>query len=190
MLPYTIMPPLLVIGLKGKAGSGKDTVADYLVQKYGFEKISMAQPLKDIVSIITGWSAESLAGNTKQSRIDRDTIIHPDFNLTGRQLLQTIGTDVFRHHFDENIWIKIALRKIGEYHGLVVVPDIRFTNEAESIQSIGGQIIHIYRDMDNQEIHKHESEQSFTSPNEITIENNGSFEDLYSIIDNLFIKRV
>jgi hypothetical protein len=39
-----------VILISGWKRSGKDTSADYLVEKYGFERISFASPLKDIVS--------------------------------------------------------------------------------------------------------------------------------------------
>ena len=37
---------LLLIGLVGRKRHGKDTVADYLTQKYNFTKDSFASPLK------------------------------------------------------------------------------------------------------------------------------------------------
>lgn len=35
-----------IIGLTGEAGSGKDTIADYLVSHHDFRKISFAEPLR------------------------------------------------------------------------------------------------------------------------------------------------
>ena len=39
----------MLIGVCGKAGSGKDTIADYLVKKYNFKKIALADPIKRMV---------------------------------------------------------------------------------------------------------------------------------------------
>lgn len=41
---------MIILGIAGKAGSGKDTVCDYLVGRYGFRKVSLAAPLKEMVS--------------------------------------------------------------------------------------------------------------------------------------------
>lgn len=39
---------MIVVGVSGKLGSGKDTVAKYLIEKYNFEKVSLADKLKEI----------------------------------------------------------------------------------------------------------------------------------------------
>ena len=58
----------MLIGLVGLIGSGKDTVADRLVQKHGFQRDSFAKSLKDAVASIFGWDREMLEGQTKESR--------------------------------------------------------------------------------------------------------------------------
>lgn len=46
------MKKKIVIGLAGTIASGKDTVADYVAQKYGGESVSFSQPLRDILKRI------------------------------------------------------------------------------------------------------------------------------------------
>lgn len=176
----------IIIGLKGQAGAGKDTVADYLVREHNFTKITFATPLKEICSIITGWPQELLKGETAESRLFRETVKHPDFDKTGREILQSVGTEVFRNNFDPDIWIKIAKRRIEETSGHVVVSDVRFPNEISAILSMGGTICSVER-LSTLAVPKHISEQKLEAPNEIVLNNNGSFQDLYSQIDGLLI---
>jgi hypothetical protein len=42
-----LVPRVTAIGLSGWARSGKDTVADYLVNKYEYEKVSFSTPMKE-----------------------------------------------------------------------------------------------------------------------------------------------
>ena len=60
----------MIIGLSGKKRVGKDTVADYLVSKYGFIKYSFADPIKAVAKILFGFSENQLYGNNKEE-IDR-----------------------------------------------------------------------------------------------------------------------
>ena len=53
------------IGLLGQKGSGKDTLADYLVNNKGFVKYSFATPVKNISKILFNLSYEQLYGNLK-----------------------------------------------------------------------------------------------------------------------------
>ena len=46
------MSKKIVIGIIGKAGSGKDTFGDYVVKKYSFDKLAFADPLKAGVKAI------------------------------------------------------------------------------------------------------------------------------------------
>jgi dephospho-CoA kinase len=41
----------IVLGLSGKIASGKDTIADYIVEKYGGVSVSFSKPLRDILNI-------------------------------------------------------------------------------------------------------------------------------------------
>ncbi len=138
-----------IIGICGFANSGKDTAADILVAKYGFTKLSFAGILKDIIAIIFDWNRELLEGSTKQSRLWRE---QPDQywslklkkEITPRWILQHIGTDVFRKHFDDKIWIYCLERQLIKYQKIVIT-DCRFPNEIELIKTNGGKMMKIFR---------------------------------------------
>lgn len=140
----------MIIGICGLAGSGKDTLADMLCEKYGFVKLSFGSVLKDIVSIIFSWDREKLEGSTMESREWRETpdewwskkLEIPD--LTPRKVLQQIGTNVFRKHFHKDIWVSVLERKL-EMYPKVVVTDCRFSNEIEMIRKCGGKIVRLQR---------------------------------------------
>lgn len=68
---------MLLIGLAGSAGVGKDTVADYLVEQYGFVKFSFSDALYREVSEAFGVSIEELQDrNNKEKPHPRLTTYH------------------------------------------------------------------------------------------------------------------
>src|SRR5574343_416824 len=134
----------MIIALCGSIGSGKDTVANILIQERGFKRMSFAGPLKKAVSAIFNWDYELVEGLTPESRVWREKVDTwwserlniP--NLTPRFVLQHIGTNVMREHFHEDIWtasIESHLRSSGEN---IVLSDCRFPNELQSIRNNGG----------------------------------------------------
>jgi dephospho-CoA kinase len=173
----------IIIGITGKAGSGKDTLAQNLINN-GYIKLSFGSALKDIVSIITGWSRDFVDG-TNDERHLRETLKHPDYNKTCRELMQIIGTDLFRNQLADNIWVNIIKNKIesDKTNNKFVITDIRFNNEAHMIKSMGGHIIQIIRD-NNQIISSHISENGIVQDIDYIIENNGSKDELYDKLNN------
>ena len=102
----------MIIAVQGTIGSGKDTVAEYLEQKYGFHHVSFADSLKQALSAVFGWSEEMLMGRTPKSREWREQVDEWWSNrlgikgLTPRWVMQNWGTDVLRNHFHSDIWMK------------------------------------------------------------------------------------
>ncbi len=62
-----------LIGICGFIGSGKNTVADYISQKYEYQKVSFAAGVKDAVSVLFNWDRKMLEGDTEESRKWRET---------------------------------------------------------------------------------------------------------------------
>jgi hypothetical protein len=148
------MADKIIIGISGLIGSGKDTVADYLVNTHGFARISYAGVIKDIASTIFGWSRDMLEGRTKASREWREQVdkwwaakldMH---NFTPRFVLQNFGTELFREHFHPNIWIHSVEHKLMNSTDNIVISDVRFPNEIKSIKDAGGIMIRTHRGPD------------------------------------------
>lgn len=132
----------MIIGLCGPAGAGKNTVADILVEDYGFQAISFADPIYRAVSEITGLPVSHL-----QDRRYKEKPIGW-LGSSPRELLQTLGTEWGRKMIHENMWIVVLLNKIGEIKeqgGDVVVTDVRFDNEATALTLAGGDIWQVVR---------------------------------------------
>lgn len=141
----------MIIGICGFIGSGKDTVADYLVNFHGFRRDSFAATLKDAVSAVFGWDRELLEGRTKEARewreeIDQWWAERLDMpNLTPRLILQLWGTEVGRRSFHTDIWIASLENKLRKSNGNVVITDCRFPNEVQAIKNAGGIVIRVKR---------------------------------------------
>ena len=125
-----------IIGLTGHAGSGKDTAANHLCTRYGFTRLSFAGPLKQVCSIVFGLTELEMSDRVLKERpLDR----YPYF--TPRQIMQKVGTECFRRNF-EGVWLEAFKRRVAGCP-LVVVPDVRFPDEAKLIRELDGRIIRI-----------------------------------------------
>lgn len=142
----------MIIGISGFINSGKGTVGTYLTEKFGFRKDSFAASLKDACAVMFDWPRDMLEGETAESRLWREVtdlwwsekLGIKDFSP--RLALQLLGTDVFRHHFNESIWfltLENRIRKAPDQN--VVISDVRFPNEINFIQNQGGIMVRVNR---------------------------------------------
>lgn len=144
----------MIIGICGLIGSGKGTVADYLVKHHNFVKISFADKLKDSVATLFDWPRNLLEGDTVESRNWRekpDQYWSNELNkpISPRYVLQVFGTECMREGFFDEIWVSMVKKKILEQPDVNwVIPDTRFPNEVEMIKSIKGQVFRIVRGPD------------------------------------------
>ena len=141
----------MIIGICGFIGSGKDTIADYLVNIHQFRRESFANTLKDAVSQVFGWDRDMLEGRTRQSREWREQV-DPWWakrlnmpNLTPRWILQYWGTEVCRRAFHDDIWIAALENKLRSSNDDIVISDCRFPNEIKSIKAAGGIVVRVVR---------------------------------------------
>jgi hypothetical protein len=141
----------MIIGICGFIGSGKDTIADYLVNLHHFRRESFANSLKDAVSAVFGWDRIMLEGRTKQAREWREQV-DPWWaerlgipHLTPRWILQNWGTEVCRRGFHDDIWIASLENRLRASTDDIVVSDCRFPNEIAAIKKAGGRVVRVVR---------------------------------------------
>ena len=140
-----------IIGICGFMGSGKDTIADYLVNIHGFKRESFANSLKDAVAATFNWDREMLEGRSKQSRLWREQVDQwwakrldmPE--LTPRWVLQYFGTEVVRNRFHDDMWIASLENRLAQSTDYIVITDCRFPNELTAIRNAGGQCVRVKR---------------------------------------------
>jgi len=141
----------MVIALLGFIGSGKGTVADYLVSTHSFNSDSFAAPLKDACAAIFGWQRDLLEGDTDISREFRETVdVYWSKKLgitkfTPRLALQLVGTDIMRNNFHRDIWMNSMEYRLCKQRGNAVISDARFTNELEMVKQAQGQVLWVRR---------------------------------------------
>ena len=140
----------MIIGVCGFIGSGKDTVADYLVNLHHFRRESFANTLKDAVSAVFGWDRTMLEGRTKQARELREQqdpwwTNRLGIVITPRWVLQNWGTEVCRNGFHDDIWIASLENKLRHSRDDVVISDCRFPNEIAAIKKAGGRVVRVVR---------------------------------------------
>lgn len=142
----------MIIGTLGFIGSGKNTVAKYLVENHNFIQDSFAAALKDLLSSTFSWDRTLLEGTTPESRRWRETtdtwwatkLGIPNF--TPRYAMQYIGTDVLRMHFNDNLWILTLEKRLESFiqnNKNVVVSDVRFKNEYNMLKQYGTKFIYV-----------------------------------------------
>lgn len=184
----------MLIGLVGLIGSGKDTVAEYLVKNYSFKRDSFAKSLKDATANIFNWDRELLEGHTKESRVWReqtDTFWSEKFGkeVTPRWILQYFGTEVCRAGMLDSIWVdSLVARYQGEN---TVISDTRFVNEINTIRKQGGKIVLVKREEipsreEMQASGAHQSEWDWIGCKfDHIIDNTTSIENLYKNTDDM-----
>lgn len=178
-----------LIGISGKIGSGKDTVAAIIQELYPqYEVKKFAGKLKDIASILTGIPVEKFEDQEfKKTDLGKEwSYVYPDqyyddgesvmVCMSVRQLLQKLGTDALRDNLHENVWVNALMADFTKDSNWIVT-DCRFPNEAKIIEEKGGILLRVERSTCN--LGTHPSETALDNfPFEHVIFNNGSMDDL------------
>lgn len=166
----------MLIGIAGKAGSGKDTIADYLIMNHGMYRYSFAKPIKDALNAIFGFEDRMwLDREWKEKEIDW-------LGKSPRYLAQTLGTEWGRDLVHKDLWLMLAKREYEKTMRLVI-PDVRFGNEADWVRSEAGIVIHVERP-GIEEVNSHSSEAGVEfKMGDLLIVNDGDKQSLYHKVE-------
>lgn len=141
-----------ILGITGKAGHGKNTVADLFVEmcpKMNFQRIAFADAVKRVYTLITG--------DAVQDSQEWKSQFVPEWGMTRREIFQKIGTDAMRDNLHADTWVKalfLAIKPGTNY----LVTDVRFPNEADAIEAAGGKVVRVVRHGHDDPAHRHVSE--------------------------------
>lgn len=185
--PVAAKPDPLLIGLTGLAGTGKDTVADRLCAEHGFERHAFAEPIRDMLTAMLAGANIDYAHLFERDLKERPV---PHLGISGRRLMQTLGTEWGRA-LDPDLWVRLAAITLGLHgacsapiHDRIVITDVRFPNEAAWIEGLGGRVVRVTRPAP--EVAAHVSEQHIAQlPCTLAIDNTGTLADLHEQVDNL-----
>lgn len=157
-----------LVGISGKKGSGKTTLAHTLTKVLEDAEIRpLALPLKELCRDLLGIPHELLWGDdaakqklTKYRACDMPHWRHPGIAykargylglecLSVRQVLQQVGTEIFRK-MSPTIWTDSLLREREKTLALhMLVDDVRFVDEVKAIQGAGGIVIRLLREAEH-----------------------------------------
>jgi hypothetical protein len=204
--PYILSSGVKLIGIRGYAGAGKDTVADYIISKQtNTWKASFAEPLKLSCASAFGIPLDAFFSQEKKETLNEF------WGVTPRQIAQFVGSEVYRDLVTTallkttsgDFWLRRMYGYLNnqlkhefadgtvndDYNAsdTIIIPDVRFQNEYDFIAKNNGHILHLTRPgaSGNIGIPSHISEAGIQTPsmNEYRINNISTLENLYAEVD-------
>ncbi len=135
----------LIVGITGRAGAGKDTLAEHLVARHGFVRYAFADPLKAMLEAL--FAEVGIASAWMTDRELKERMI-PQLGVSSREMLQRLGTEWGRQ-MRQDFWLKAAEAVLGlpgaPVHDRIVITDVRFPNEAAWLRGHEGVLWRVRR---------------------------------------------
>lgn len=131
--PFAASKPAAIIGLAGRRGVGKNTVARVAGElDPSVVELSFGAFVKDEVAEVINHSRVWLDEHKEQLR----------------PLLQAWSTEWRRDLCDEDYWVKRLAEQLNTVpdESIVFITDVRFANEAEFIRGRGGVVVRVQRE--------------------------------------------
>lgn len=181
---------MILVGIHGAIGSGKDVAAAHLCRTRGFTRVAYGDALKEEVARIL---RRPLAAYAKE---------HPRYRFLGedeavarliqdkpqvvRALIQAWGTELRRAEAP-GYWVE-KLRRRTEGLDRIVVPDVRFENEAAFVRESGGYLLKVVRPDHTWDDHASERDLDGWTNWDVVILNDGTVADLEAKVEAWAVK--
>jgi hypothetical protein len=178
----------MILALSGSARSGKDTIADYLVEHHGYVKMSFADPIREALyrlnPEITDMSGLIYKFQQAVNLFGWEDM--KEYFPMYRVLMQRMGTEVGREMFGEDIWVNAAMER-AKGNDRVVLADCRYPNEADAVRALGGKIWRVERD-GVLPANEHASEHAMVGYDfDRRLDNSAELDVLYELVDKNLI---
>ena len=165
------MPQIPLIGIAGRARSGKDTVANFIIAAVGGYRYSFADPIRAMLAPLGIDMADPYWHARKEEPI-------PALGVSPRRMMQTLGTEWGRNLINPDLWLVMAHQRLLRNGPGMVISDVRFENEAAWIRKHGGRIIHVIRP-EAKAVEAHASEDGIEMQDtDARLFNSGTLEEL------------
>lgn len=174
-----------LIGLCGWAGSGKDTIAEYLCKHHGFSQTAFGNKLRELLSYLNPYIESSgKYYNELVEEMGYENAKRKYYAI--RQWLVKLGHGSRRILNNDSIWIKACdLETRCKIHGNVVVSDVRYKNEAMAIKELGGEIWYVFRPTLQDAASPEEKESIYSVPYDQLVVNDSDIESLCAKVSSL-----
>lgn len=178
----------IILALAGQISSGKDTIADYVVEKYGGVSLSFSQPLRDILNrarlpidrVNMSWLAQTLV-----DRFGNDT------------LSKIVGKDI--EASDKKIFVLPNIRREGDvsyfknWPGYILIgvktdPKVCYERLTKRSQNVDDQTKTWEQFQKDLQLSTEVAIEDLIKKSSIQIDNNNTKEDLYKQIDEIIKK--
>jgi len=198
-------PVVLFMGFSGKKQVGKDTATQMAVEilTRSGKKVAVtafAAPLKRMCVEIIGLSHEGVYGTDAQknqlsdilwdnmphevrSKYSVDGVWPRSGRMTNREVLQVVGSDIFRNLFGQDVWARAPFRQDWRDFDVVIFTDCRFPNEKSVTEEHGGFTIRLERHTGLNDNHISETALDNTAF-QYRYENNSEVGDLRNFVHN------
>jgi len=143
---------MILVGFGHAKRVGKDTIAEMLkthLRKYrpdwDMRTVGFADKLKEIAHDLYGWAGlkDKDFYNTPEGAALREVVL-PAIGKSPRKVWIDLGTPAIREQVYDGTWVDYALRPVVE-PDVLIIPDVRFPNEATRIADLGGLSILVER---------------------------------------------
>lgn len=172
------MPQAPLIGIAGRARSGKDTVANFIIAAIGGYRYSFADPIRAMLAPL------GVDMNDPYWQARKEDVI-PALGVSPRRMMQTLGTEWGRNLINPDLWLVMAHQRLLRNGPGMVISDVRFENEAAWIRKHGGRIIHMIRP-EAKAVEAHASEDGIEMlDTDAQLFNNGTLEELQLTVREL-----
>lgn len=192
---------MTAIGISGFASTGKTEIANYLEQQYGYKRLHVAEPLRDMLRALLDCYGIPAIHQERYLTGDWKEDVIPQIGVTSRQLQISLGTEWGRLQVHPDLWANLWRHRAADYPK-PMNDSVRFPNEEIAVRARQGFTIMVIRPGTHPVAYRwgslgrwlyrfglmwgvHDSERTDRLRPDHVIVNDGTIQDLHRKVDAL-----